>query len=72
MDIIERAYAEGKPRHWDDLSNWLKIHAKNINHVDDIIGASAEAMKDGRIFPDGPEEARNVLKKYHRLLEPYH
>jgi hypothetical protein len=72
MDIIDRAYAEGNPKHWDEFANWLKIYAKNVNNVDDIIEASAEALRDGRVFPDSPEEARLVLKKYHRLLQPYH
>ncbi|WP_141735540.1 hypothetical protein [Oligoflexus tunisiensis] len=72
MDIIDRAYADGKPHHWDELSNWLKIHAKNVNNVDDIMEASAEALRDGRIFPDNPDEARLILKKYHRLIEPNH
>lgn len=72
MDIIERAYIEGKLKHWDELSSWLKIHAKNVNNVDNIIEASEEALRDGRIFPDNPEEARLVLKKYERLIQPYH
>lgn len=72
MDIVDKAYAEGRLHHWDDLATWLKTHARNVNGIDDIIEASEAALSDGRIFPHSPEEAKLVIKKYRHTDRTLH
>lgn len=72
MDIIEQAYTDGDLRHWDDLCNWLRTHAKNVNDTDDIMEAAQAAIRDGRIFPDSPEVAKDVIKKYRWTENRFH
>lgn len=64
MDVIEQAFAHDWPRNWDRLAHWLKAHAGSVNGVQELVRASEQASIDGVLFPSGPEEARNHLKKY--------
>ncbi len=64
-DIIHQAFSKNKNlRNWDDLATWLRFHGKEVNGVKGLIEASQHAQQDGLLFPNGPEEARLIIKKY--------
>jgi hypothetical protein len=63
-DIIEAAFHGGKPKHWDALGRWLKTHAQDVNGIKYVVEATHQAVLDGLPFPDSPEEARNIIRKY--------
>ena len=63
-DIIDTAFREGKPHNWDELGHWLRYHASDKNGTKHLIEASQRALQDGLLFPDTPEEARNIVRKY--------
>ena len=68
-DIIDTAFRQAKPRNWDDLGHWLRYHAADVKGARHLIEWSQRALQDGLLFPDTPDEARLIMRKYEYQAE---